>query len=64
LPFLWNVYRSLRRGSVAGDDPWDGQTLEWLTSSPPATHNFTEPLPPVRSERALWDAKRAGDAPR
>jgi cytochrome c oxidase subunit 1 len=59
LPFLWNVYRSLRRGTPAGDDPWDGQTLEWFTSSPPAAHNFTAPLPPIRSERALWDAKHA-----
>jgi cytochrome c oxidase subunit I len=59
LPFLWNVYRSLRRGEPAGDDPWDGQTLEWYTSSPPAVHNFTAPLPPIRSERALWDRKHA-----
>jgi cytochrome c oxidase subunit 1 len=57
LPFLWNVYRSLRKGEIAGDDPWDAQTLEWYTSSPPAVHNFTAPLPPIRSERALWDAK-------
>ena len=25
---------------VAGDDPWDGQTLEWVTSSPAPSDNF------------------------
>ena len=54
LPFLWNVYRSLRRGEPAGDNPWDGHTLEWATSSPPPEGNF-ESLPPIRSERPVWD---------
>ncbi|MBV6507407.1 MAG: putative cytochrome c oxidase subunit 1 [Acidimicrobiales bacterium] len=57
LPFLWNAYRTWRRGEPAGDDPWDGQTLEWATSSPPPIGNFPEGLPPVRSERPLWDLK-------
>jgi heme/copper-type cytochrome/quinol oxidase subunit 1 len=52
---LWNIFRSLRKGEIAGDNPWDGQTLEWATSSPPPHHNF-EALPPIRSERPLWDA--------
>jgi cytochrome c oxidase subunit 1 len=55
VPFLWNMWRSLRRGARAGDNPWDGQTLEWWTSSPPAPENFTTPLPPIRSERPVWD---------
>ncbi len=50
-----NVFHSVRRGELAGDNPWDGQTLEWATSSPPPEHNF-EVLPPIRSERPLWDA--------
>jgi cytochrome c oxidase subunit 1 len=58
LPFLWNVWRTLRGrlGAVAGDDPWGAQTLEWATSSPPPPHNFEKPLPPIRSNRPLWDA--------
>jgi cytochrome c oxidase subunit 1 len=58
LPFLWNVWRTLRGrlGAVAGDDPWGAQTLEWATSSPPPPHNFDRPLPPIRSNRPLWDA--------
>src|SRR5215218_5209265 len=35
LPFFWNVLISLRSGKIAGDDPWEGNTLEWATSSPP-----------------------------
>jgi cytochrome c oxidase subunit 1 len=50
-----NLFHSVRRGEIAGDNPWDGQTLEWATSSPPPEHNF-EVLPPIRSERPLWDA--------
>ena len=38
----------------AGDNPWDGHTLEWATSSPPPHHNFYW-IPPIRSERPLWD---------
>src|SRR6478752_2677046 len=30
--FLLNVFLSLRSGPVAGDDPWEGNTLEWATS--------------------------------
>ncbi len=52
---VWNIFRSLRVGEVAGDNPWDGGTLEWATSSPPPHHNF-ESLPPIRSERPVWDA--------
>ncbi|HET6964663.1 MAG TPA: cytochrome c oxidase subunit I [Acidimicrobiales bacterium] len=52
---ITNLFTSLRRGRVAGDNPWDGQTLEWACSSPPPDHNF-EALPPIRSERPTWDA--------
>jgi cytochrome c oxidase subunit 1 len=50
-----NLFHSFRRGPIAGDNPWDGQTLEWACSSPPPDHNF-EALPPIRSERPVWDA--------
>ncbi len=52
---IWNMFTSYRHGEIAGDNPWDGQTLEWACSSPPPDHNF-EALPPIRSERPVWDA--------
>ena len=57
LPFLWNALQTWRGrlGRVAGDDPWEGHTLEWATTSPPAPENFTAPLPPIRSQRPVWD---------
>ena len=64
-PFLWNVWRSYRHGEPAGDNPWDGQTLEWATSSPPRPENFDEPLPadPLRAARVgRQPPRRPGDA--
>ncbi len=56
LPFFWNVLISLRNGKVAGDDPWEGNTLEWATTSPPPAYNFDH-LPEIRSERPVFDAR-------
>src|SRR3990172_3956770 len=56
LPFIWNVFISLRNGKIAGDDPWEANTLEWATSSPPPPYNFDH-LPEIRSERPLFDAR-------
>jgi cytochrome c oxidase subunit 1 len=61
-PFLWNVWKSYRRGPLAGRNPWDAQTLEWATASPPVPENYDQPLPPIRSERPVWDANHP-DAP-
>ena len=56
IPFLWNVLVSLRGGEIAGDDPWEANTLEWATSSPPPPYNFDR-LPEIRSERPLFDLR-------
>ncbi|MDP8944255.1 MAG: cbb3-type cytochrome c oxidase subunit I [Actinomycetota bacterium] len=63
LVFVVNVARSLRLGPEAGDDPWDGHTLEWATTSPPPRHNF-DTLPPVRSYAPLLDLREQGVGPR
>jgi cytochrome o ubiquinol oxidase subunit 1 len=42
-------------------DPWNGRSLEWATSSPPAPYNFAV-LPQVRSVDAFWDMKQRGVA--
>jgi cytochrome c oxidase subunit 1 len=58
-----NLFHSYRKGEIAGDNPWDGQTLEWACSSPPPDHNF-ESLPPIRSERPVWDANHPDELTR
>jgi cytochrome o ubiquinol oxidase subunit 1 len=55
---------SIRHRSEALDltgDPWDGRTLEWLTSSPPAPYNFAV-VPDVRESDAFHEMKRRGVA--
>jgi cytochrome o ubiquinol oxidase subunit 1 len=42
-------------------DPWDGRTLEWATSSPPAVYNFAK-TPVVHDIDALADMKEKGIA--
>ena len=60
--FLWNSWRSVRRGEAAGDDPWEGNSLEWATTSPPPHHNF-HALPDIRSERPVFDARHGAERP-
>jgi cytochrome o ubiquinol oxidase subunit 1 len=38
-------------------DPWNGRTLEWLTSSPPPVYNFAV-IPQVHSRDAFWEMKK------
>jgi heme/copper-type cytochrome/quinol oxidase subunit 1 len=56
LAFVLLAVRSFRSGEHAGDDPWDGQTLEWATSSPAPASNFAE-LHTVNSPEPLLDLK-------
>jgi cytochrome c oxidase subunit I len=56
LIFLFNFFKSLSGPRTAGDDPWEANSLEWLTTSPPPEHNF-DALPEIHSERPAWDAR-------
>jgi cytochrome c oxidase subunit I len=60
LMVVWNCLKSLRDGRIAGNDPWRANSLEWWTTSPPPPHNF-DSLPPIRSERPLWDLRKAAE---
>jgi cytochrome c oxidase subunit 1 len=60
LVFVGNLVWSARRGSAAGNDPWDAWTLEWSTGSPPPEYNFAN-IPVVKSRRPLWDLKHPED---
>lgn len=48
--WIWSRFR----GPIAGDDPWDADSLEWATSSPPPDYNF-ESIPIVSGRHPLWD---------
>lgn len=52
------LFAAVRSGSAAGDDPWDGQTLEWAIPSPAPLNNFAE-LATVGSPEPVLDAKPA-----
>src|SRR6266496_1843846 len=56
LLFIWNVWRSLRKPRTAPDDPWGGNSLEWVTTSPPPHHNFHQ-MPQIISGRPAFDLR-------
>ena len=59
LLFWVNVYVSAWQRRPAGDNPWNGYSLEWATSSPPPEFNF-HAIPPIRSKRPVWDMEQEG----
>jgi cytochrome o ubiquinol oxidase subunit 1 len=61
---LIQLFVSIRDRHRARDltgDPWDGRTLEWATSSPPAEYNFPV-IPVVHDIDAFTDMKEKGIA--
>ena len=59
LLFVLTALRAFTAGEVAGDDPWDAQSLEWSVSSPAPSNNFVS-TPSVTSAEPLLDIKPAG----
>jgi cytochrome c oxidase subunit I+III len=57
---LINIARSLRKGEVAGSNPWNAGTLEWAVESPPPDYNFFHP-PTVQGREPIWE--NGPDAP-
>jgi cytochrome c oxidase subunit I len=55
LIFTYNLIASIRRGALAGANPWGAPTLEWAIPSPPPEYNFRE-IPVVRSRMPLWES--------
>ena len=48
--FLW----SRKHGALAGPNPWNADTLEWASTSPPPIYGF-ERIPTVAGRHPLWD---------
>jgi len=42
LIFIWNFFKSLKSGALAGPNPYNANTLEWQCPSPPPHGNFKE----------------------
>jgi cytochrome c oxidase subunit I len=61
--FVINVVLSWRRPVRVNHDPWEANSLEWATTSPPPPHNFGK-LPPIRSGRPMYDLRMAAPAAR
>jgi cytochrome c oxidase subunit 1 len=56
LVYVINLLSSLVSGASAGDDPWESDTLEWATSSPPPPYNF-QYLPTVGGRSPMWNRR-------
>ena len=54
LPILYFTW-SLKKGKLAGPNPWGASGLEWQTASPPPTENFAV-TPVVESEPYRYPA--------
>ncbi|HET9875818.1 MAG TPA: hypothetical protein VFQ37_08625, partial [Mycobacterium sp.] len=50
-----------RKPRTAPNDPWEANSLEWATTSPPPQWNF-DSLPRIRSERPVYDMRLAAAA--
>ena len=51
--FLANVFMSRKAGRLAGHNPWNADSLEWNTTSPPPNYNF-EYLPVATGRYPMW----------
>jgi hypothetical protein len=58
-----NLFVSIRSGKIAGKNPWNADTLEWGTDSPPAPYG-TVHIPTVVSRNPLWDDHDEEDDPK
>ncbi len=59
---LYQIYISFKEKKPAGNDPWNGRTLEWSTTSPPPFYNFAK-IPNVSVREQFWVWKKEGKMP-
>lgn len=49
-----NLFYSLRKGQIAGNNPWNADGLEWAIPSPPPSYEVVH-IPTVSTRSPLWD---------
>ncbi len=59
---IYNFFYSLRHGEPAGPNPWQADTLEWSSESPPPVYGVAH-IPTVKSRHPLWDTHIEEDDP-
>lgn len=57
-----NFFVSYRRGKLAGNNPWNADTLEWDVPSPPPVYGSVH-IPTVASRHPLWDEHEEEEDP-
>jgi cytochrome o ubiquinol oxidase subunit 1 len=57
---IYQIFVSLREKKPAPANPWNGKTLEWATTSPPAFYNFTK-IPTVTGREEYYAPKEYED---
>ena len=51
---ILDIALHFRFGRRAPRNPWNADTLEWATATPPPSYNFAS-LPPIRTRHPLWE---------
>lgn len=51
---ILDVILHFRFGSKAPQNPWNADTLEWATATPPGAYNFIS-LPTIKTRHPLWE---------
>jgi len=59
---IWNFFFSMRNGEMASKNPWNADSLEWETDSPPKAFG-TVHIPSVVSRHPLWDEHEEEEDP-
>jgi len=53
LLFVYNLGYSMKHGEIAGPNPWDAATPEWMIPSPPPVYNFAV-VPTIEHRDPVW----------
>lgn len=56
--FIYNLFRSIKKGKEANDNPWESTTLEWVAPNIPPHGNFLKPVEVYRGPYEYATPKR------